>query len=251
MQVISKIQRRARWYKSRFQVNNPIVGRAVELLGNKVRMDGLVYSVDTPQLSRGHKSTLAFGLHEMEERELILRWMPANIPVIEFGGGLGVVSCLSNRKLADPTKHIVVEANPRMIPILERNRELNGCKFRVVNKAIAYDCAEINLNVDAEFVGSTIKGESASTVPVPTTSIADVMSGAGFDQVGIICDIEGAELDVIKREFPVLGGRIRFIMAEMHPVVLGEKVVSDLIDILVTLGFEKRQQLGDCVFYSR
>jgi hypothetical protein len=31
-------------------------------------MDGLIYSVALPQITSGHKSTLAFGLREMEEK---------------------------------------------------------------------------------------------------------------------------------------------------------------------------------------
>src|ERR1039457_6998889 len=159
-----KLRRRLSWYKARFQVNNPVVGRVVELLGNKVRMDGLTYSVDCPNISAGHKSTLAFGLHEIEERTIIRRCLPKNIPVVELGGGLGVVACLTNRTLENPEHHIVVEANPGMIPILERNRDLNGCKFQVVNSAIAYDRTSIRLRVDRDFVSSTVEENAPTSV---------------------------------------------------------------------------------------
>ena len=225
-----KIGRRLSSYKSRLQVNNPNVGKVVEILGDRVRMDGFVYSVASPQITRGHKSTLAFGLHEMEERELIRRWLPSDTPILEFGGGLGVVSCLANSKLSRPDRHVVVEANPVMANILEKNRALNGSMFHVLNRAIAYDCDHIDLNLDTEFVGSTcIKSSAARTVVVPTTTATDLMSSFGFDEVGIICDIEGAELDLIKCEFRSIGERIRFVMAEMHPAILGKDVVDDLL----------------------
>lgn len=245
-----KIHRRLNWYKARLQINNPVVGRAVEMLGNKVRMDGLTYSVDCPNISRGHKSTLAFGLHEIEERELIRRWLPSDIPVIEFGGGLGVVSCLANQKLDDRSQHIVVEANPAMIEVLERNRELNNCQFQVVNKAIAYGSDHVGLNLDGEFVGATIKGGSSKAVRVQTTTISELMSTASFDQVGIICDIEGSEFDMIKREFSKLGPRIRYLMVEMHPKILGQSAVVEMIDDLFVMGFSIRQQIGDSFFFD-
>src|SRR6476620_7340833 len=109
--LIEKIRRRARWYLGRLQVNNPIVGRLVELSGNRLGRDGLTYSVESPNITRGHKSTLLFGLHEMEERRLIKSWLPANLPLIELGGGLGVVSCLANKTIIRPEQHVVVEAN--------------------------------------------------------------------------------------------------------------------------------------------
>jgi hypothetical protein len=115
--LVKRIEQRYR----NFQVNNHTIGRAIELFGNRVQMDGMIFSVDCPLISTPHKSTLAFGLHEMEERELVERWLPRDIPTFELGGGLGVVSCLINRKLARPSDQIVVEANPIMIPILEQN----------------------------------------------------------------------------------------------------------------------------------
>jgi len=246
-----KISGRLSWYKARFQVNNPIVGRLVELLGNRIRIDGLNYSVASPQITTGHKSTLAFGLHEMEERELIRRWMPSDIPILEFGGGLGVVSCLANRKLLEPSSHIVVEANPAMAVVLEDNRDLNGCKFQVINKALAYDCDDIELNLDVEFVGSSVKASADRTVKVKTTTVAELLNTAGFDQAGIVCDVEGSEQDLIRRELASLGARIRFLMVEMHPAILGRDVVDDLMRELKELGFVIKQQIGDSVFLSR
>lgn len=252
MQKIAfKVRRRLNWYKARFQVNNPIVGRAVELLGDRVRMDGLTYSVAAPQITRGHKSTLAFGLHEMEERELIRRWLPSDLPVIEFGGGLGVVSCLTNKKLEDPKSHVVVEANPAMIPVLEHNREINACRFTVHNRALAYGTDFIELDVDAEFVGSSIKTTNGHTVRVPTTTLGALMDAHKFGQAGVVCDIEGAEADLIRNELTRLGERVRFLMAEMHPNILGIAVVDSLLEHMSSLGFDKRQQIGDSVFFSR
>lgn len=226
-----------------------MVGRAVELFGNRVRMDGLTYSVDCPFVTIGHKSTLAFGLHEIEERELIKRWLPSNVPVIELGGGLGVVSCLVNRTLKDRKNHIVVEANPAMVPVLERNRNINVCGFEIVNKAIAYDQAVVRLNLDRDFVGSTIAGSVASNVAeISTTTIAKLMR---FDVAGIVCDIEGAEAGIIERELPELGRRIQFFMAEMHPSILGEDRVNKLLKDLETLGFRLCEKMGDSVFYVR
>lgn len=246
-----KIARRLRWYKSRFQVNNPVVGRAVELLGDRVRMDGLIYSVATPQISRGHKSTLAFGLHEMEERELIRRWLPPDIPVVEFGGGLGVVSCLTNKKLERPQDHVVFEANPSMISVLERNRDINRCGFAVLNRALAYGADFIDLDVDSEFVGSSIKTANGSSVKVPTTTLAITMDSYRFDQAGVVCDIEGAEADLIRNELPALGDRVRFLMAEMHPAIIGEDTVSELLQSLQDMGFSLKMQIGNSVFFAR
>ena len=246
-----RIKRRLWWYKSRFQVNNPVVGRAVELLGNRVRIDGLTYSVDCPYIGTAHKSTLAFGLHEVEERALVRRWLPHDVPVIEIGGGLGVVSCLINRKLQRCGDHVVVEANPTMAELLEHNRDLNGCGFRIINKALAYDCDAIDLSLDREFVGSSTFGCAGTIFRVLATTISEILNNAEFEHCGIVCDIEGAEADLIQRELPALRDRVRFFMAEMHPAILGAEAVNRLEREIESLGFRLFEKDGDSVFYGR
>jgi len=188
----------------------------------------------------------------MDERALIGRWLPSDVPVLEFGGGLGVVSCLVNSKLDDPEKHIVVEPNPSMVAILERNRRINACKFQVVSKAISYGFDHVDLNIDEQFVSSSVKGLSnGKTIKVETTSVTDLLMQAGFESAGIVCDIEGSEAEIIERELPTLGDRIRFFMTEMHPRILGQNAVGGLMVALENLGFVLKEQLGDSVFYIR
>lgn len=75
--------------------------------------DGMTFSVDSRMVTRGHKS--AFGLHEMDERKLVRRWMPARCPGLKSSGGMGAVSCFVNRRLEGASRYWVVEA-PAICP---------------------------------------------------------------------------------------------------------------------------------------
>lgn len=242
------IARKADWYSQLWG------GWRVERGGNVINLDGMTFSLDWPHFTLSLKNTISKGQYEAEERELVRRWLPADVPVVELGGGLGAVSCLANRKLADPKRHLVVEANPAMVPVLERNRDINGCQFTVTNKALGYDADTITMEIDQDFVASSAVGmvtSTAHTVQVPATGVAAAMADQGFDRVGIICDIEGAEAELVKREFPVLGEKIRYILAELHPLVIGEAATAELKESLLQLGFAEKQTIGDCIFYSR
>lgn len=242
------LRRKIDWYRQRFK------GGLIAARGNRIRMDGMVYSVAFPHFTSTLKATIAGGRYEWGERHLVRSWLPADVPLIELGGGLGAVSCLANRRLADRTRHVVVEANPSMVPVLETNRDLNGCGFTVVNKALGYGAESLSLEIDADFVGSSAAGMISATngkVEVPTTSVEALMRDHGFDQVGIVCDIEGTEAELIAREFPVLGDRVRYIMAETHPAILGRDANEAMLRSLATMGFTERERFGDCVFYSR
>lgn len=238
------LTRRLRWYRDRFK------GTLVALRGNRVHMDGMTYSVEP--FSSTLKSTLARGRHEEPERNLVRRWLPPDVPLVELGGGMGAVSCLANRKLSDPTRHVVVEANPAMVPLLSTNRDLNRCRFTVLNCALGYDSDTITLDLDPDFVGSSAVGRVGnSTVVVRTTTAATIMADHGFEQCGIICDIEGAEAELIEREFPELGERVRYIMAEFHPHIIGRDATERLFELLQTMGFLHKETVANCAFYSR
>ena len=225
---IPALKRRYGWYKSIIQIDNYYVGRLIELSGNRVRMDGLVISVDSPSVSTRNKSALYFGFHEADEREILKKHLPRGLPVIEFGAGIGVISCLTNRGLDEPSRHVVIEANPRLIPVIERNRSLNRCRFTVLNKALAYDSPTIEFDVKADFVRSG-GGEDATTerVSVATTTLKEVADGAGFDQFSVVCDIEGYESLLVDREADVLAARVPFLLVEIHPWMIGDEATAD------------------------
>src|SRR4051794_28707427 len=44
------LRRRLDWYRYLICINNRPVGRLVEILGNRVRIEGLVFSVDSPSI---------------------------------------------------------------------------------------------------------------------------------------------------------------------------------------------------------
>jgi FkbM family methyltransferase len=225
-------------------INNAAVGKLVELTGNRIRIDGLRFSVDCPAVQTSHKSTLWFGLHELEERVLLHRHLPPDLPVIEFGGGLGVVSCLANRKLACPDQHIVVEAIPSMAVLLERNRDLNYCQFRVVNAAVAYGSPTVTFGAEASFVGCRLNGEGRTKISVPSITLGQIVDEVGFDRFSLICDIEGAEADLVGHELSLIADRAAFILVEIHPAVLGEGGADRVVEDLVGAGFRLAERVG-------
>ena len=248
------VRGRLRWYRDLMRVklvHSQALGRMITLTGNRVRLDGMVFSTDSPLIQPTEKSALFVGLHELHERSLLRHWLPADLPIVEFGGGLGVVACAANQRLERPENHIVVEANPGVTRILERNRDLNNCRFQVMHKALAYEADTVEFSIEPNFLGSRIGGDSPTTVAVPTTSLRAVADAAGFDQMSVICDVEGAEASMVERELDVLQERVRFLLVEIHPEFLGEKAASRMVETLQAAGFALRDRLGDNWAFTR
>ena len=72
---------------------------------------------------------------------------------------MGVVACVTNRLLKNRTAHVVVEANPLVIPQLELNRTLNRCQFEIVNRAIAYGMESVTFRPSSNVCISSITAE--------------------------------------------------------------------------------------------
>ncbi len=245
------LRRRYLWYRDMIRINNRTVGRLVELSGNRIRIGGLKFSVSSPGIDTAHKSTLFFGLHEIDERALVERWLPKNLPVVEFGGGLGVVSCMANRLLERPDRHVVVEANPYLLDLLTTNRNLNRCSFQILNRVLAYGAETAEFSLDSSFVGSRVGGSSGSMVSVPTTSLEGILNEAGFEQCSVVCDIEGAEIQLVEHEIDVIMRKAPFLLIELHPMTVGQDAVDRTIESLRDAGYRIQDQSGQNVALVR
>jgi FkbM family methyltransferase len=213
-----------------------VIGRLVEVCGNRVTLDGLTFSVGNPLITAREKGLLYLGLHESQEIALVRRHLGAALPVIEFGGGIGVVSCTINRILANPRDHIVVEANPDLIPTLETNRAINRCRFQIRNVALAYDGPEIALAIDS-FASSRIDGAGQRRVHVKTATLALLLQESGFARINLVADIEGAEVQLVEEEGSLLSQRVQTLILEIHPRFTGVERTTQMLARIASLGF--------------
>ena len=232
------------WLQKSWKMDNWLVGRYVELRGNQVDLGGVRISLDNPIITTPQKSTIFHGYYEVEEQGLLRDHLPRNLPVVEMGGGIGFVSCLVNRMLERPSHHVVVEANPQLIPTIEENRRLNDCSFSVINRALAYDQEEVHVFVPDSFVYGNVTGDGNRTALVPSTTLRDLVETANFDVFTLVMDIEGAEVDLVEREGDLLAARAFMLAAEWHPMIRSEQAVTRALKRLERLGFEEIARAG-------
>jgi FkbM family methyltransferase len=137
---------------------------------------------------------------------------------VELGGGLGVTACLTNRRLAHPSNHIVVEPNPTLIGVLEKHRQWNGCRFEIVHGAMDYSGADVvHLNVHRDFISAIVGVDDGQTSPVPAMTLATLLGRRRFTHGTLICDIEGVEVALVEREGDVLREAFTTLFIEIHP----------------------------------
>jgi len=218
--------------------NNWWVGKFIEITGDTVLIDGCRFSVRSPVIPTKLKSRFLFNQYEPSERLALRRFLDPSLPVIEFGGSVGVVACLTNKLLENPRDHVVVEANPDLVPLLQSNRDRNGCQFTVVNKAIAYGSSHVEFFQNQDFLSSSIQSAAEQKVSVPAITLRDVVNQFGFDRFTLICDIEGGEVELVEHDGDIFRTQVKTLIIEVHEAVVGTGPIRSMLQKLQEYGFE-------------
>ena len=222
------------------------LGRFVGMQTDIIRLDGCKFSIDKNQIPANVIDLLLSDAYEEPERAALKKVVKSHLPVIELGACIGVVSCLTNRRLHHPQNHVVVEANPALLPILQRNRDRNECQFKIVHAALSYAAERIVFNVDENILASGVRGNQEGVV-VPTVTLQRLLDEHDFERATLICDIEGAELQLVEHELQTLSDRVVAIIMELHDRLVGDEPTRRMLANLQHAGFGVAQVDGDVI----
>jgi len=214
------------------------VGKLVELNGNRIRMDNCRFTVAGAAISTTVKTRFVFDTYEQPERIAIKKFLDPDLPAVEFGGGVGVVSCLTNKRLRHPENHVVVEANPDLIEVIERNRDRNGCRFAIVNRALAYGAEEIDFYQGGNFLTGSLMAAAGRKVTARAATLQEVLAQYRFEMINLICDVEGEEVQLVRNELRCLQQQVKVFILEVHPSIAGEEAIAAMAATLRGAGFK-------------
>lgn len=234
---------RVRYWTS--QHDYEFLGRIASSLTETVFVDGRRFVVPRSVANDVVRSRILLGRYERPERELLRRHLDPSQPVIELGGGLGIVASLINRRLHHPERHVVVEPNPRVLPVIEANRRLSGARFTVVHGALAYTGNVATLQFGSDVLSTTTRDEPSGDLQVPATTLAALLDRFGWNACVLVVDIEGAEVELVRREAELLAQRVSMIIMEDHPMWLPAETRGAMFDRLRVAGFERVEQSVD------
>jgi FkbM family methyltransferase len=217
-----------------------------------VNIDGCRFKL--PGFSEDIWRSLIADEYEYPERQTIKKYLNPQQPVVELGGCLGVVSCIANRLLDRPRKHIVVEASPRFAKIIGANAARNKCDLVLVNAAIAYGCESVTF-----WVNPALPYSSALTpihagcrkITVPTTTLKVLCEQFSIETSSLICDIEGQEYEMVMNELPILSEHFSSLILETHPRIIGRDKTDQMLAALSTSGFKILEIQDDVYVFKR
>lgn len=205
-------------------------------LSGRCAIDGGTFLTRAPFITIRVAGDMLRGHYEQAERRALDSVFDPTLPVIECGASIGVLACLINRRLANPDAHAVIEANPTLLPLLERHRVMNCARFRVVHGAVAYGAPDVAFAVARDSLASRL-GDDGRQVRVPAVTLASVARQQGFDRFGLVCDIEGAEMDILAHDEATLVGRAAWVLMESHRAADGRDLAPEVVAWFTSRGF--------------
>jgi FkbM family methyltransferase len=222
---------------------HPLRGLMFDLGGGIMRVDDCRFIIPREMSSIGWRGAcVSGGGYEADERALIKRFLQPEDTVLELGACLGVVSCTTNQLLRDRSRHVVVEANPLLIPWLFRNREMNNSNFLVEHCAVGKP-PEVTFYIHSTaVVDGSSQRKSARAVRLPCRSLSELQERYGPFSA-LIMDVEGSEFDVLEDALALLKS-YRLAVIEFHEWAIGAQKLARCREILTAAGLRLVGEAG-------
>lgn len=191
------------------------VGRIMKRLGLCVRGHSLSIQLADDAVPPRIAAAIALRLHERSERKLIRRWLDKTAGTIELGSGFGSITVAIDQHTSGK-RIVAVEANGDLADYLSRQfGESPSCT--VIHAAVGGGDGTAMFLKDAGILGSHLATDSSEgAIPVPTVSLSQLVAALACPMFNLVCDIEGAEFELIGGATDLLAN-CRAIVIELHP----------------------------------
>lgn len=225
--------------------DSPLFGLLWSITNRDYKTENLVFKLPHDMMPMGFRSRFFFDAYEIGERTLCKKYIAPDDTVIELGACIGVVSCVCNRLLKKNAKHVVVEANPTLIPWLEKNRAVNDAGFAIEHGMLSKS-SDGSFRIEKIIVSGSANTSTGQMVQVPVFDLESICNKHDFVPSIIVMDIEGGEIEFISENEDWLAKHpeVKTMIIEMHPFIVGENSISKCQATLSRLGFVMIENIG-------
>lgn len=190
---------------------------------------GVQVALDEARMSPKMLEVIRSGEYESEEAHHIASIVEPGERVVELGAGIGLISALVGRS-GRAERIAAYEANPDLVPLIERTHALNGVTAEVVNAVVLPRpiTATVPFYLRRDFWASSLSPERFgydAVVDVPAVDFERML--ARHRPTMLVVDIEGGEAELF-HEVRLTG--IRKVYVEVHQQILGRHGMKRLFD---------------------
>lgn len=214
----------------------PFLGAVFDLKGGRFRTDGCSFEIPKEPATRPLRYRFLLHTYEARELKMVRQFVRPDDRVLELGGCLGVVSCVTNRRLRAPAHHVVVEPTPAGVMAMRRNREINRASFQIESCAVSGDAGGKFVLDSANITGGRLQTSPQEPGGIPVKSLRQLWQQHGPFDV-LICDIEGGELEVFEQSADLFRS-LRLVIVELHDFLISDAGVRRCQAVMREAGLE-------------
>ena len=186
------------------------------------------------EIPKAVRSMLFKGTYETHECDLVERMVRPGDRVLEIGTGIGLVSLVATRLCGEG--HVSsCEANPDLESVIRENYRLNGWTPDLTMRAVTSDGRDLPFFRSGNVLSSSAidRGLAGDRIVVESLAINDLIDEHRPSVV--IMDVEGSEVEIL----PAADlSRVRIIIVEMHPHIMGKEKIAILVGDMEARGFQ-------------
>jgi FkbM family methyltransferase len=216
---------------------------------HEIELEGLKF--DVSQLSPKIRNRLLSGAYEAYEKQMCRDFLNKDDSVIELGAAIGFIGMICQKQIGI-TEYASFEANPKTAEILKRNYQLNGLKPNVWVMALGCSDGQVDLEIGTDFWENSIvtadPKKGSHTVRVECGTMETLATKCGVTPNVLIIDIEGAEQFI---DFNTLPATVNKVIIELHPGVIGQAAVYDIVAALINKGFRVAREQNQTFAFLR
>jgi FkbM family methyltransferase len=214
-------------------------------------INGVRLAIEPEVMSPNMIDIIRSGQYEGGEAREIGRIVQPGERIVELGTGIGFIA-ITAMKTGRVERLATYEANPKLIPVIERNRALNDTDFEVHNAIVDPRQGEGSapFYIRQDFWASSMSPKPwgyVEEVAVPLVAFETVRDR--YRPTMLIVDIEGAE-EMLFRDIALTG--IKKIYVELHQNVIGRVGMKNVFDFMSSRDFhyDQHHSRGGVVLFS-
>lgn len=194
---------------------------------------GIRLPLKHPAITPPIRRDIYFGEYERKEVEIIRQRLANDDIVMEVGAGIGFLSAFCAREIGGQ-RVFAYEANPALMDVIKQIHADNGVAPNMRNVLLGQGDGEREFFLEKDFWASSLIRSDSTTevIRVPQVDLNTEINRIA--PTFLIVDIEGGEY-----EFFQLADlkKVQKICVEVHPHVLGNRRISEIVARLIDQGF--------------
>jgi len=194
---------------------------------------GIRLPLKHPAITPPIRRDIYFGEYEKKEVEIIRQKLAHDDIVMEVGAGIGFLSAFCARAIGGQ-RVFAYEANPALMEAIRQIHADNGVAPTVHNVLLGQGDGEREFFLEKDFWASSLIRSDSTTEAI---RVPQIDLNAEINRVAptfLIVDIEGGEDELFQLADLA---KVQKICVEVHPHVLGNRRISELVARLVDQGF--------------